>query len=107
MPKSIEFLAKKLKELRKREGLSQENFSEKSKISLTLIRDIERRKANPTLATIDKIADFFQVPSGELFDATSIVTDAEQLKMVIQNNVEQFSINQLQTVLSLIRHVRK
>ena len=107
MPNSIEFLAKKLKELRKRDGISQEEFSEKSKISLTLIRDIERRKANPTLATIDRIADFFHVPTGELFDTASIVTDAEQLKRIIQYNVEQFSVKQLQVILSLIRSVPK
>ena len=107
MPKSSEFLAQKLKELRKREGLSQEEFAERSKISLTLVRDIERKKANPTLATLDRVADFFHVPTRELLDASGTVMDAEQLKNIIRDNVEQFSVKQLQIILSLIRSVPK
>ena len=107
MPKSSEFLAQKLKELRKREGLSQEEFSEKSKMSLTLVRDIERKKANPTLATLDRIADFFHVPTRELLDVSDTVMDAEQIKNIIHDNVEQFSVKQLQVILALIRSVPK
>jgi transcriptional regulator with XRE-family HTH domain len=103
MPKTLEFLAEQLKIRRKKLRITQEVFAEKTGISLTLVRDIERKKANPTLATLDKIANFFSITSAELIDTNELINNAEHMKRLIYDDIEQLSPKQLRVMLSLIR----
>jgi transcriptional regulator with XRE-family HTH domain len=107
MPKTIEFLAEQLKKKRKIAGLTQDEFAEQLGISLTLISDIERKKANPTLSTLDRIAAFFNVSSAELIDVNEIINDEEHIKQTIHNEIEQLSVNQLRIIQSLIHMTNK
>ena len=59
-------LAIRIKDLRKRKGLSQENLSEESKLSLRTIQRIESGTVTPRAYTIKQISealgfDFFKV----------------------------------------------
>lgn len=107
MPKAIEFLAEQLKTRRKKAGMSQDEFADKTGISLTLIRDIERKKANPTLSTIEKIADFFQVSIAELLDADDVLNNPEYIKKDIFEDIKDLSLKQLRIVRSLIQLASK
>lgn len=62
-----ELLIKNIKRLRKEAGLTQEGFAEKSGISISFLKDIERGESLGTAATLDAIADGFKVPIAELF----------------------------------------
>lgn len=50
-------IAKDIKERRSQLGISQLDLAEISEVSLSTIKDIERGKGNPSLTTLEKIAD--------------------------------------------------
>lgn len=50
-------IAKDIKERRSQLGISQLDLAEISEVSLATIKDIERGKGNPSLTTLEKIAD--------------------------------------------------
>jgi len=60
-------LSKRLKELRKEKGWSQQKLAEKAGLSFNAITKIEQGLAkHPTLKTLVKIADVFRVSLDEL-----------------------------------------
>jgi len=60
-------LSKRLKELRKEEGWSQQKLAEKAGLSFNAVTKIEQGLAkHPTLKTLVKIADAFGVSLDEL-----------------------------------------
>jgi transcriptional regulator with XRE-family HTH domain len=58
----------KVRELRKKNGLSQEELSFKADLHRTYIGMIERAEKNITLINIEKIAVALNVKVGELFN---------------------------------------
>lgn len=61
-------LGEKIKEARKREGLSQIEAAEKSKISVNSLRLYESNRRQPRVETLQNIASALNVPVGELID---------------------------------------
>ena len=60
-------IAKRLKELRKKSGWSQQKLAEKAGLSYNTITKIEQGAATkPTIQTMIKIADAFQISIDEL-----------------------------------------
>ena len=60
-------LSKRLKELRKEKGWSQQKLAEKTGLSFNAITKIEQSLAkHPTLKTLVKIADVFKISLDEL-----------------------------------------
>ena len=60
-------LSKKLKELRRKKGWSQQKLAEKAELSFNAITKIEQGLAkHPTLKTLIKIADVFSISIDEL-----------------------------------------
>jgi transcriptional regulator with XRE-family HTH domain len=60
-------IAKRLKELRKRSGWSQQKLAEKAGLSYNTITKIEQGAATkPTIQTMIKLADAFQISLDEL-----------------------------------------
>jgi len=60
-------LAKRLKELRREKGWSQQKLAEKTGLSFNAVTKIEQRLAKyPTLKTLLKLADAFGVSLDEL-----------------------------------------
>lgn len=74
-------LAKRVKELRKRKGLSQEELTENSGLSLRTIQRIENGETDPTGETLRRIADALKVNPDELIDWT-IKEDSSFLKFL-------------------------
>ena len=62
----IEF-GKKIQELRKETGLSQEKFALKIGMDRTYYSSVENGKRNVSLENIKKIADGFEISISELF----------------------------------------
>lgn len=62
---------KRLRELRKAQGYSQEGFALTVELDRTYIGGIERGERNPGLKTILRIADALGVPAAELFASKS------------------------------------
>lgn len=61
-------LAKNLRALRQKTGLSQEAFADEVGLHRTYVSGLERGNRNPTIAIIDKLARFLRVPAGKLLD---------------------------------------
>jgi transcriptional regulator with XRE-family HTH domain len=60
-------LSKRLKELRKQKGWSQQKLAEKTGLSFNAITKIEQSIAkSPTLKTLLKLADVFEIGLDEL-----------------------------------------
>lgn len=59
---------KRVAELRKKAGYSQERFAFICEIDRTYIGTIERGEKSPTLNTIDKIANALGITKSELFN---------------------------------------
>ena len=74
-------LAKRVKELRKRKGLSQEELTENSGLSLRTIQRIENGETDPTGETLRRIASALKVNPDELIDWT-IKEDTNFLKFL-------------------------
>ncbi len=72
-------LAKRVKELRNRKGLSQEILSEESGLSLRTIQRIENGETEPTGETLKRLSNALNVNPDELIDWT-IKEDKEFLK---------------------------
>lgn len=61
----------RVRELRKKNGLSQEELSYKADLHRTYIGMIERAEKNITLSNIEKIAKALNVKINDLFDEAS------------------------------------
>jgi len=76
---------KKLSDLRKGKGISQELLAENSRISLRTIQRIETGSVQPRLHTIKTIADALGVPIGDLSSdpiLNSSDADVDKLRMI-------------------------
>ena len=66
---TVEDFGKRLRELRKAQGYSQEGFALTVELDRTYVGGIERGERNPGLKTILRIAEALEVPVAELFSA--------------------------------------
>lgn len=64
---TVEDFGKRLRELRKAQGFSQEGFALTVELDRTYVGGIERGERNPGLKTILKIAEALGVSAAELF----------------------------------------
>ncbi|MFH1422135.1 MAG: helix-turn-helix transcriptional regulator [Planctomycetota bacterium] len=68
----LQLLGGRIKEERKKRGLTQEKLAELSGVSNTFISFIESGNKNASLKTIKKIADVFQISLSDLFGEMTI-----------------------------------
>lgn len=68
MATTKEKLGSKIQKLRKKTGLSQEEFAAKLRISRTHIGHIEQGRKSPSLKLMEKLANALKVKVSDLFD---------------------------------------
>ncbi|MEH6444962.1 MAG: XRE family transcriptional regulator [Oceanospirillaceae bacterium] len=73
-------LCEKVKGLRKDRGWTLESFAAISGVSRSMLSQIERGQANPTLAVACKIAQAFSISVGELVDEPWTVSSIEVIR---------------------------
>jgi transcriptional regulator with XRE-family HTH domain len=61
-------MAKRLKTLRRRRGLTQEALAERAGLSRTYLARLETARQDPTLSTLVKLAKAFGVPVTALLE---------------------------------------
>jgi transcriptional regulator with XRE-family HTH domain len=61
-------LAKRIKQLRGTHGWSQEVLAERASIQRSYLADLERGSRNPSVRTLVKLANAFQVGLRDLFE---------------------------------------
>jgi transcriptional regulator with XRE-family HTH domain len=64
----LRLLSKRLKEIRKEKGISQEELAYRSELTLSQIARIETIKTNPSVSTIFKIIRTLEIKPSHLFN---------------------------------------
>lgn len=64
---SLRVLARRIRALRERRGLTQEDFAQRSSISVSFASLLERGERSPSYETLVQVAAALEVPMGELF----------------------------------------
>lgn len=57
-----------VRRLREAKGWSQEDYADRAGIHRTYVSDIERGRRNPTITVVEKLAEPFAIPPGELLN---------------------------------------
>jgi transcriptional regulator with XRE-family HTH domain len=63
---ALELLSKNLKVFRAQHDYSQERLADEAGLHRTYVGDLERGEQNPTLSTLEALADAFGIQIGEL-----------------------------------------
>ena len=101
-----QMLGSRIKNIRNKKGLTQEQLSEKMEINPKYLSSIERGNENPTLNTLIKLSESLEVDSGEIFRHIQIEDPGER-KFMITSLLDQADDEQLKLifkVLSAILH---
>lgn len=101
-----ELVGRRIQELRKKHGLSQENVAEKANISPNYLSRIECGKENPTLDMLIKLANALGIEMWEMFDFGHVVSRKE-LKEAIQNFARATDETTLRLALKVIRAISR
>ena len=94
-----------IKELRVKNGLTQEEFAEKIGISIQGVSNIERNRYQPTAETIDKICKNFDITPVELLLVKH--TNHEELLGNINALLSQCSTQKLKQIYDIILILNK
>src|SRR5258707_15752461 len=73
-------LCRRVKELRKRRGWTLEEMSAACGVSRSMLSEIERQRANPTLAVAFRIAQALGMSLGELVEAPAVTRQGEVIR---------------------------
>ena len=97
-------LGMKIKSLRLRKGLTQDNLAEMVSCNTSHISNIETGKSMPSLAGIFYICDFLDITPAEFFDDGS--EDPARLKDLI-GYLKQLDCEQLKNVTAIVKSLAK
>ncbi|MBI3793680.1 MAG: helix-turn-helix transcriptional regulator [Nitrospinae bacterium] len=97
-------VGRRLGELRKRRGLSQEELAEIADTSASYLSRMERGTENPTLDMLGKISDALGVEMWELFDYGH-QTGAKEIKEAINRLVKDADEKDLRLAIKVFRSV--
>lgn len=79
------YLGKRIKEVRKAKGITQEKLAEIIGIETGSLSAIESGRHFPSLITLEKIAQHFDVELQIFFDFSNYFSEAELIEKTIQN----------------------
>jgi transcriptional regulator with XRE-family HTH domain len=96
-------LGKRIRELRKQKGLSQEELGWKSELHFTYIGGVERGEKNCSIITLEKIAKGLEININDLFDTPSHKIDINKLKKEINNKINSLSPQSLLALREMLK----
>lgn len=99
-------IGRRINELRKSKGLSQEKLAEKAETSPNYLSRMERGTENPTLDMLIKLAHALEVEMWEMFDFGHVL-NGKELKKAVQNFSRTTDEPRLRLALKVIRAVTK
>ena len=103
--KQEELLGKRIKELRKKKGLTQEELGARAGISYKYLGSIERGLENPSFRHLAKIARALGVELSELFQFQHLEPSRERLIKEINKMLTKMSDSQLQLTYRLLKDI--
>ena len=95
-------LGKRIKALRTRLHLTQDQLSERARITPQYLSNIERGKENPTLDMLIRLAEALKVDAWEMFLSDSEAPDAQALRKKIDRLLQEADRDRLRLILKLL-----
>lgn len=99
-------IGRRIKEIRKSKGFSQEKLAEKAETSPNYLSRMERGTENPTLDMLIKLTSALDVEMWEMFDFGH-VTSHKELKESIQSLIKTTDEPALRLALKVIRAISR
>jgi transcriptional regulator with XRE-family HTH domain len=106
-------LAKKLKELRAKRGISQEFLADESRVSLRTIQRIENEESKPTGETIKRIAFALDIEFNELMESSVLEKTIDLqgtilfLKKQLSNTNKKSEIKTFEKFIDILQHLKE
>jgi len=98
-------IGKRIRDLRKQRGLSQEELGWKAELHFTYIGAVERGKKNCSIITLEKIAKGLEIDIKDLFDTPFHTTDSKKIKKEINNKVNSLSPQALTLLKEMLKFI--
>lgn len=96
-------LGKRIQGLRKRHRLTQLQLAEKANLSLKHLGEIERGRGNPTLDSLNALADALAVTLSELFDLDAVMPLSEDAEEAITKALKSASQKERTRILKVVK----
>jgi transcriptional regulator with XRE-family HTH domain len=100
-------LGKRIQKLRQKVSLTQEQLAEKAEISPKNIGEIERGRGNPTLSSLENLADALGITMAELFDYEFEGLSVKEVKKLLCDNIDKTSGDECKMYYRLLRVLTK
>ena len=94
-------LGKRIKEIRKNCGYTQEKLAELTDIDITTLSGIESGRHFPSLVTLERIAKNLDVAMVTLFDFNQHMS-LDEMKNIIKNSIDIISDDDVKLIFKLI-----
>lgn len=105
MESTKELLGRRIKELRKMKGLSQEELSEKVDIDPKHLSRIEVGRGFPSLDTLEKIAKALNVEMKDFFEFAHEARSAKELMKTLEGLAKETDEDSLRLLVKVARAV--
>ncbi len=101
-----ELLGRRIKELRRKRGLTQERLAERANLDVKYVGNIERGKENPTVATLERLAGALSVKMDQLLSFGHQIQGERQLRRRIIQILNKCDEKELQLILRMIGGIK-
>lgn len=88
MSGALRILGGRIKQLRERFNVTQERLAESAEISPKGLGDLERGKGNPTLSSLEGLADALGITLSELFDFENEELSGEEIEKELHSMID-------------------
>ena len=102
-----ELLGKRVRELRKKRGLTLEKLSELAGIDVKFLGGIERGKENPSIGTLEKLAIALSVRLHQVLTLEHQVRGEKVLRKKITQILETCTEGELQIIFRLVSVIKE
>lgn len=99
-------LGKRVRDLRKKKGLTQERLAEMAGVDVKYLGGIERGTENPTIATLDKLAEALSVKIHQMLNFGHELQGERLLRRRIVQILDRCDEKELQTILKLTSAIK-
>ena len=101
MGNQLEIFGKNVRAIRRARDMTQEQLADQSGLSLQYIGEIERGRRNPSLTSLEKLAEASNLPLSELLQFDVINLTTEEMKDFLFKQLNQANGDQLRMIYAL------
>ncbi|MFD2334370.1 helix-turn-helix domain-containing protein [Cohnella sp. GCM10020058] len=99
-----QIIGDRIRNYRKRRGISQEKLAGLAEFSVSFIGEVERAEKSPSLENLNKICKALGITVQELFEQAQPASVSKEAKIIsgIVNKIQPLSIKDLSTVSEMV-----